>query len=113
SKPTAPGGAPDVAQGVRPHLPLQNTLHWVKSIAIDQDAAGGASGLTRGLAIGHYKPINSPRFVNDCHEFIFHFTPEGDTALERTAIGVPYQDKSNVGRWRAGGNDKRCRGNTW
>ncbi len=31
------------------------------------------------LAVGHYKPINSDRFLNDCHEFIFHFTPQGAT----------------------------------
>ena len=54
---------------------LQNTIHWVKSIAIDREAGGGAD-----LAVGHYKPINSDRFVNDCHEFIFHFTPTGRTA---------------------------------
>ena len=36
-------------------------------------------GSTRDLAVGHYKPINSDRFLNDCHEFIFHFTPHGAT----------------------------------
>jgi site-specific DNA-methyltransferase (adenine-specific) len=65
------------------------------------------------MAVGHYKPINSDRFVNDCHEFVFHFTPEGRTPLDRTAIGVPYQDASNVARWRTGGANLRCRGNTW
>ena len=80
---------------------LQNTIHWIKSIAIDRDAAGGAA-LDRDLAVGHYKPINSARFVNDCHEYVFHFTRHGETALDRTAIGVPYQDKSNVTRWARG-----------
>ena len=28
-------------------------------------------------------------------------------------IGVPYQDKSNIGRWKAAKEDKRDRGNTW
>ena len=113
SKPTDPWTAFDVAQAVRPHLCLQNTLHWVKSIAIDPDAAGIASGLTDPLAVGHYKPINSPRFVNDCHEFIFHFTPTGRTPLDRLAVGVPYQDDSNVTRWRGASTGRRCRGNTW
>ena len=112
-KPTDPWTALDVAQAVRPHLHLQNTLHWVKSIAIDQDAAGAASGLTEALAVGHYKPINSPRFVNDCHEFIFHFTPTGRTPLDRLAVGVPYQDESNIARWRGANGGLRCRGNTW
>ncbi|HEX7586942.1 MAG TPA: DNA methyltransferase, partial [Anaerolineae bacterium] len=31
----------------------------------------------------------------------------------RLAIGVEYQDKSNVARWRTARGDKRCRGNTW
>ena len=33
--------------------------------------------------------------------------------LDRLAIGVPYQDKSNVTRWKGVGQDRRCRGNTW
>jgi site-specific DNA-methyltransferase (adenine-specific) len=113
AKPSDPWTALDVAQAVRPHLRMQNIIHWIKSIAIDQKSAGAAAGLTRDLAIGHYKPINSDRFVNDCQEFIFHFTPRGTTRLDRLALGVPYQDQSNVGRWRAGANGVRCRGNTW
>src|SRR5512147_2147800 len=74
AKPTDPWTALDVAQAVRPHLRLQNIIHWVKSIAIDRDAAGAAAGLERDLAVGHYKPINSERFLNDCHEFVFHFS---------------------------------------
>jgi site-specific DNA-methyltransferase (adenine-specific) len=113
AKPTDPWTAFDVAQAARPFLTLQNTIHWIKSIAIDRDAAGSAAGLTRDLAVGHYKPINSDRFVNDCHEFIFHFTAEGRTPLDRRAIGVPYQDASNIDRWQSGGSNRRCRGNTW
>jgi site-specific DNA-methyltransferase (adenine-specific) len=98
AKPTDPWTAMDVAQSARRHLTLQNTIHWIKSIAIDRESAGAAAGLSRDLAVGHYKPINSDRFVNDCHEFIFHFTPEGRTPLERRAIRVPYQDASNIAR---------------
>jgi site-specific DNA-methyltransferase (adenine-specific) len=113
AKPSDPWTALDVAQAVRPHLRMQNIIHWIKSIAIDQESAGAAAALTRNLAIGHYKPINSDRFVNDCQEFIFHFTPRGTTKLDRLALGVPYQDQSTVGRWRTGANGVRCRGNTW
>jgi len=113
SKPTDPWAPLDVAQAVRPFLRLQNTLHWVKSIAIDRHAVGDDSDPGRDLAVGHYKPINSPRFVNDCHEFVFHFTPEGRTPLDRLALGVPYQDSSNVTRWRDAHRGIRCRGNTW
>ena len=113
AKPSDPWTALDVAQTVRSHLRLQNIIHWVKSIAIEQKLAGAAAGLTRDLAVGHYKPINSERFLNDCHEFIFHFTPQGSTSLDRLALGVPYQDQSNIGRWRAAADGVRCRGNTW
>lgn len=113
STPREPWAAMDVAMAVRPVLRLQNTLHWIKSIALDADAVGEATGLDRSLAVGHYKPINSTRFVNDCHEFVFHFTPEGDTPLDRLALGVPYQDASNIGRWKGASGGLRCRGNTW
>jgi site-specific DNA-methyltransferase (adenine-specific) len=113
AKPSDPWTALDVAQAVRPHLRLQNIIHWIKSIAIDRTSAGAAAGLTRDLAVGHYKPINSDRFLNDCHEFVFHFTPHGETELDRLALGVPYQDQSNISRWRNAALGVRCRGNTW
>ena len=80
---------------------------------IDKALAGTRVQLQRDLAVGHYKPINSDRFVNDCHEFIFHFTPTGRTPLDRRAVGVPYQDQSNVARWSSAAGGIRCRGNTW
>jgi site-specific DNA-methyltransferase (adenine-specific) len=113
AKPTDPWIALEVANAARRHFTLQNTIHWVKSIAIDREAAGQSAGLDRDVAVGHYKPINSDRFVNDCHEFIFHFTPAGRTRLDRRAVGVPYQDRSNIRRWAAAGEGLRCRGNTW
>jgi len=103
----------EIAQAARQHLTLQNTIHWIKSIVIEKDLAGLAADLERDLAVGHYKPINSERFLNDCHEFIFHFTPRGRTALDRRAIGVQYQDASNIARWKTSGTNRRCRGNTW
>jgi site-specific DNA-methyltransferase (adenine-specific) len=113
AKPTDPWTALDVAQAARKHFHLQNTVHWVKSIAIEKALAGARSGLAQDLAVGHYKPINSRRFLNDCHEFVFHFTPEGTTPLDRQAIGVRYQDVSNVARWSKAATGVRCRGNTW
>jgi site-specific DNA-methyltransferase (adenine-specific) len=113
ARPSDPWTALDVAQAVRSRLRLQNIIHWIKSIAIEREAAGAAAGLSKDLAVGHYKPINSDRFLNDCHEFIFHFTPQGATTVDRLALGVPYQDQSNIGRWRAAADGVRCRGNTW
>jgi len=112
-KPSDPWIPFDVAAALRGTMHLQNTFHWVKSIAIDRDSVGKGSDLGADLVVGHFKPIQSERFVNDCHEYIFHFTPTGETPLDRLAIGVPYQDKSNVTRWKGGAGDRRCRGNAW
>ncbi len=92
-----------VADRVRRHFHLQNTIHWVKSIAAPEE----------GVNMGHYKPVNSRRFLNNCHEYIFHFTPTGRVGLDKLAVGVPYQDKSNIGRWKSARQDCRDRGNTW
>jgi site-specific DNA-methyltransferase (adenine-specific) len=113
AKPSDPWTAFDVAQAARPHLQLQNLIHWIKSITIEADAAGKRSGLAADLSVGHYKPINSERFLHDCQEFVFHFSHGGHTPLDRLALGVKYQDTSNVTRWRRAGGGVRCRGNTW
>jgi site-specific DNA-methyltransferase (adenine-specific) len=112
-KPSDPWGPFEVLDRLRKRFVLQNTFHWIKSIAIDADAVGAGSGITRSVAIGHYKPINSKRYVNDCHEYIFHLTKHGDVELDRLAVGVEYQDKSNIKRWSAAKKGLRCRGNTW
>ena len=48
---------------------------------------------------GHFKPIRSPKFLNGCQEFVFHFTKTGRVKIDRLSIGVPYQHKSNIKRW--------------
>jgi len=111
-KPTNPWLPLDVARRVRKHLTLQNTIHWVKSIAIRREDVGEAVAITDDIAVGHYKPIIGERFLNDCHEYIFHFTMDGTVRLDRLSIGIPYQDKSNIRRWSPK-RDKRCGGNTW
>jgi site-specific DNA-methyltransferase (adenine-specific) len=96
-----------LTQADDPLFTLQNTFHWVKSISVET-----RQGET--ISTGHFKPINSKRYVNDCHEYIFHLTKSGNVPLERRAAGVPYSDKSNINRWgHTGGEDKRCRGNNW
>ena len=111
---------------------LQNTIHWIKSIAINTTVRGvrasdsplpgqGEEDAKRQAMVeaaiktfGHFKPISSKRFLNDCHEYIFHFTKTGRVEIDRLAIGVPYQDKTNIARWsHTRGSDLRCRGNTW
>jgi site-specific DNA-methyltransferase (adenine-specific) len=86
---------------------LQNTFHWIKSVTIQTKTGEQVSA-------GHFKPLHSKRYVNDCHEYIFHLTKHGDTTLDRLALGVPYSDKSNIKRWaHTEGRDSRCRGNNW
>lgn len=112
-RPTQPWAAWEVADVVRRRFTLQNVIHWIKSIAISKRDIGNYPGITRDVTVGHYKPINSDRFVNDQHEYIFHFTHSGHVELDRLAIGVPYQDVSNAARWKKGGAGIHCRGNTW
>ena len=96
-----------LTDGDDPLFTLQNTFHWIKSITIETPAGDQVSA-------GHFKPINSKRFVNDCHEYVFHLTKTGNVELDRRAAGVPYVYKCNIARWgHTGGADLRCRGNTW
>jgi site-specific DNA-methyltransferase (adenine-specific) len=102
SAPSNPMLPHEIVFQLRDLFVLQNTIHWIKSIAIDN------------RTFGHFKPISSKRFLNDCHEYIFHFTIDGKIDIDRLALGVPYQDKSNIARWsHTSGRDTRCRGNTW
>lgn len=109
SKPTDPWVPHEVLDCLRDCFQLQNEIHWIKSIAVQQDSYDEDVSVN----VGHYKPINSDRFVNQCHEYIFHLTLDGTVSLDRKAIGVPYKDKSNVDRWENDNRDRRCRGNTW
>jgi site-specific DNA-methyltransferase (adenine-specific) len=103
----------DVAGVLREQFELQNVIHWIKSIAIRKEDVGKYPNITGDIAVGHFKPVVSNRFLNDCHEYIFHFTKRGATSLDKLAVGVPYQDKTNIGRWKTARQDVRDRGNTW
>lgn len=113
SKPTDPLVPFQLLDVMLRHFVLQNVIHWVKSIAILKSEVGNYPGITQDVAVGHYKPINSKRFLNDCHEYIFHLTKRGDVSLDRLAVGVPYQDKTNIARWSNASGGLHCRGNTW
>ena len=92
---------------------LQNIFHWIKSISFEKEDVGKNNRMHYDCSVGHFKPITSDRFLTDLHEYIFHFTKTGDIRLERKAIGVRYQDKTNIGRWKSATEDKRDRGNVW
>jgi site-specific DNA-methyltransferase (adenine-specific) len=100
----------DVAKkAVEKKFYLQNDITWVKSISIEKK--------DKCESHGHFKPINSDRFLNQQHESIFHFTKDGNLKINRLGIGVPYQDESNISRWKHENKEekinKRCRGNVW
>jgi hypothetical protein len=102
AKPPIPGPgstSPGWPAGV--HAPEHDPLDQVDRHRRGRRRRRGASTATSPSATT--SPSTAPRFVNDCHEYVFHFTQHGETALDRTAIGVPYQDKSNVTRWAAAG----------
>lgn len=103
----------DVANRFRNYYTLQNLIHWIKSIAIPKEDIGNYEHVKRDIAVGHYQPVNSSKYLSGCHEFIFHFTKHGDVDLNKLAIGVTYQDKSNIGRWKSVNSDLRERGNVW
>ena len=79
---------------------LQNHITWVKSISIGNET------------VGHFKPINSARFLHRNHEHVFHLTQDGAVPLKRLAVGVPFKDKTNIAR-RGHAQDLRCRGDSW
>ncbi len=59
----------------------------------------------------HYKPVQGNKRQNNLSEFIFIFAKGKDYKLNRLAVGIPYKDKSNVGRFAD--KDLKCRGNVW
>lgn len=69
---------------------LQETFVWVKN---------------------HYRPIQGKRRVNNLTEFIFMFSKGDMPELDRLAVGIPYADKSNIGRYAV--SDLKCAGNVW
>lgn len=79
---------------------LQNHIIWVKSIHVNDRTHG------------HFKPINSRRYLNHTWENLFHLTKDGNVPIDRLAVGVPFQDKSNIARF-GHANDLRCAGNAW
>jgi site-specific DNA-methyltransferase (adenine-specific) len=97
---TDPWIAPDAASALRDVFHLQNSIIWVKSVSIGDDSHG------------HFKPVNSARYLNHLHEHVFHFTKDGKVALDRLAVGVPFKDKSNIARW-GHSEDRRCGGDVW
>ena len=88
-----------LAFSLRNHFVLQNAILWAKSISVKKSDMPNNHNIIWDFSIGHFKPIPSNRHLNNCDEFIFHFTKLDDVKLDKLATGVPYQDESNITRW--------------
>ncbi len=69
---------------------LNDTIIWVKT---------------------QYSPIQGKRRLNNLTEFIFLLYKGKMPELDRLSIGIPYKDKTNIGRYSQ--QDLKCRGNVW
>ena len=69
--------------------------------------------IRENLSVGHFSPIVSERHPNPLQEYVFHFTKTGSVKIDKLRVGVTYQDKTNIGRWKSATCDKRDRGNVW
>ena len=105
----------EVAIKLKDLFTLQNKITWIKSISIGED---------KDDTHGHFKPINSDRYINVTNEDIYHFTKTDKVKINREAVGVPYKWKCNLidrktklprinGKTGLPVEDKRCKGNSW
>ena len=105
----------EVALKLKDLLVLQNKITWVKSISISND---------KDDTFGHFKPINSDRYINVTNEDIYHFTKTDKIKINRKAVGVPYKWDCNLIDRKTGKHridkktglpieNKRCKGNSW
>jgi len=69
----------EVGLALRNDWVLQNHINWVKSIHVNDKIRG------------HFKPINSKRFLCPTWEHLFHFTKDGNVNVDRLAVGVKYE----------------------
>lgn len=101
----------DVASIFRSQFVLQNKIIWLKSLSVDKNDVPKNTSIISNFSIGHYKPVNSPFYLNNYYEFIYHFTKEGDIRLNKLSMGHSYQDKSNIKRWKSVMGDTKPVGN--
>lgn len=80
---------------------IQTDIIWAKSVSTDT------------LSVGHFKPVNSKRYLTNLVEHVFVVSRDGNYPLDKLSIGVPFADKSNISRFKSNESDLRCRGNLW
>jgi DNA modification methylase len=116
-----------VLQGGGGKLIASQEIIWIKSIAVggwEQEATCPDCGVEFDVPVptlsrGHYQPIISKHIMHYCWEHVFTFVKKPARKkdvqpLNRTAIGVPFADKSNLERGTRGKNgDLHCAGDVW
>jgi site-specific DNA-methyltransferase (adenine-specific) len=108
-----PWRAVDVALQYRRHFALQNSIAWLKSVAINGNTLPEhLKAAMHDRQVGHFQSLTSERFLNPVFEPVWHFTPTGRSPLDRTAegVGVPYvwaDQPARFGHHR----ERHCRGN--
>ena len=99
SRPT-PGRRIDVAQAARPHLQLQNTIHWIKSIAIEKSLAGTQRQprrRSRGRSLqADQQPAVSPRLPR-VRLSLHPRRPDAASIARRSACGIRTSRTSGAG----------------
>ena len=80
---------------------VQQDIIWAKSVS------------TPEFSKGHFKPVNSNRYVTNVVEHIIVISRDGNYFLDKLSVGVPFADKSNINRFKSNTSDLRCRGNLW
>ena len=106
----------EVAFKLKDLFVLQNKIIWVKSIHIKNEIKNEKGENSKiDETFGHFKSINSKRYINPTNEDIYHFTLNDKTIINRNAVGVPYKWKCNLKNRKTGKikEDKRCKGNSW
>lgn len=100
SKPLMPWRAFEIAELAGRYFALQNTIVWVKSVAIGRQTFGGN------------RPITSDRYLTSNFELVLHLTKTGQVQVDRGAIAVSATKVRNVTHYGMRPNE-RCLGNVW
>ncbi len=82
-------------QAVKSGFIRVQTIIWVKSL----------------YGKGHYTPSGKSRRLNNVWEYIFVFAKSKNYEIDPKRIGIPYADKSNIGRYAK--TDLRDPGDVW
>jgi len=111
----------EVALKLKDLLVLQNKITWVKSVHI-KGHLDKKNNVDK--TFGHFKNINSERYINVTNEDLYHLTKSDKVKINKKAVGVPFEYKCNLidrktKQHKIDKNtgmameDKRCKGNTW